>query len=160
ISSRAAYGWLGVVIDSISSDCGNVKSSDYLCAGCEWGRSGDRFARYPVHAKTARWTSTPVVRLGPIPDQRLRRDIDLPGPCDGIAVHEGRFKQFAALAERLEDTATNKILDVTLDDIPVGQGEPKPVPAEHLDRGDVKHGSILLQRLDRQEALRPPRPGA
>ena len=91
--------------------------------------------------------------IGAIPDQGFGGDVDLAGPRHRIAIDEGGLEQLATQPDWLEDSAPHKVVDVAIDNLSIGQRQPKPIPVANLNCGNTDHDQILAKRLDRKKGL-------
>lgn len=118
--------------------------------------SGDRLSRAEglpsrttgrTRPKERLGAATVIGRVGSVPDERLRRDIEITRPRHGPVSGTDTAKEGVIGAEPLENRTPQQVLDVPLHDGTVGQREAESSTFERRGGSNAKqHGWMLAQR--------------
>ena len=90
-----------------------------------------------------------VVRVGSVPDERLRREVEIARPRHGPESGPGPAEEGVVPTQTLEHGAPQEVLDVALDDRAVRQRETESSALERNGGSNADHhGRMLAQRRD------------
>ena len=98
-------------------------------------------------------TAVALGRVGPIPDERLRGDVEITRPRYRAVASSDPAEQGIVGAKPLEHRTPQQILDVAFDDGTVGQGETESSAFEWYGRSNAKQHGVDASAAVRSAAM-------